>query len=280
MLMSQTSLREATDFEYLKGMASFGVTSFTQMIMQDLKEGDRNFFSLPRKSLTALLQLPFSLMEQLLLSAVPSESHDLLSYQANLLHELIVFYMDLYELFKKRGLEAGQLVSLNFFIETLILAGGSEAKSTQVVVLNISQDLPHCLQFISELISSVQGRIKGQDSFVQEQFQALASLFSRDIGAFLSDLGLDFLATFGSSSSSGKDNNQALQRDMRRIYAQYKARDSLMLESKKSIVYSLVLKTVMWMFKEMPDQRIMRIADASVGELQKELGAADEGKLK
>jgi hypothetical protein len=111
-------------------MASFGVTSFTQMIMQDLKEGDRNFLNLPRKSLTGLLQLPFSLMEQLLLTPVPSDSHDLLNYQANLLHELIVFYMDLYEIFKKRAYEAGQLVSLNFFIETMILAGGSEAKST------------------------------------------------------------------------------------------------------------------------------------------------------
>jgi hypothetical protein len=38
--------------------------------------------------------------------------------------------MDLYEIFKKRAYEAGQLVSLNFFIETMILAGGSEAKST------------------------------------------------------------------------------------------------------------------------------------------------------
>jgi hypothetical protein len=51
---------------------------------------------------------------------------------------------------------------------------------------------------------------------VQEQFQALTSLFSRDIGAFLSDLGLDFLATFGSSNGS-KDS--LLLRDMRKIYA-------------------------------------------------------------
>ncbi len=111
---------------------------------------------------------------------------------------------------------------------------------------------------------------------MQEQFQALASLFSRDIGAFLSDLGLDFLATFGSSNGS-KDS--LLMREMRKIYAQYKARDSLMLESKKSIVYSLVLKTVMWMYREMPDQRVMRVADATVGELQKEISAAEEGTL-
>ena len=111
---------------------------------------------------------------------------------------------------------------------------------------------------------------------MQEQFQALASLFSRDIGAFLSDLGLDFLATFGSSNGS-KDS--LLMREMRKIYAQYKARDSLMLESKKSIVYSLVLKTVMWMYREMPDQRVMRGADATVGELQKEMSAAEEGGL-
>ena len=78
---------------------------------------------------------------------------------------------------------------------------------------------------------------------MQEQFQALAQLFSRDLGSFLSDLGLDFLATFGSSK-----DNAALHKDMRKIYSQYKSRDSLMLESKKSIVYSLILKTVMWMF--------------------------------
>lgn len=40
-----------------------------------------------------------------------------------------------------------------------------------------------------------------------------------------------------------------------------------MLESKKSIVYSLVLKTAIWMFREMPDQQVMRIAEASVQEL-------------
>jgi hypothetical protein len=70
-----------------------------------------------------------------------------------------------------------------------------------------------------------------------------------------------------------------VQREMRKIYSQYKARDSLMLESKKSIVYSLVLKTIIWMFKEMPDQRIMRVADSTVSELQKELNAAEDGEL-
>ena len=113
---------------------------------------------------------------------------------------------------------------------------------------------------------------------MQEQFQALVSLFSRDIGAFMSDLGLDFLATFG-STSKGENSIQAVQREMRKIYSSYKARDSLMLESKKSIVYSLILKTIIYMFKEMPDQRIMRVADASVGELQKELVLAEDGQL-
>ena len=52
-----------------------------------------------------------------------------------------------------------------------------------------------------------------------------------------------------------------------------------MLESKKSIVYSLILKAVMWMYREMPDQRIMRTADATVGELQKELSSAEDGQI-
>lgn len=52
-----------------------------------------------------------------------------------------------------------------------------------------------------------------------------------------------------------------------------------MLESKKSIVYSLILKTVMWMYREMPDQRLMRTADATVGELHKELAGTEDGQL-
>ena len=55
-----------------------------------------------------------------------------------MLHELIEFYLDMNKLFKKNSSEQGQLVTLNFLIETLIVAGGSEAKVNQVVVLNIS----------------------------------------------------------------------------------------------------------------------------------------------
>ena len=55
MLMSQASLNQAADADYLKGMASFVVTNFTQTLLTDLLDGDRLLLSLPRKSLTALL---------------------------------------------------------------------------------------------------------------------------------------------------------------------------------------------------------------------------------
>ncbi len=98
--MSQTSLNQAADIDYLKGMASFGITNFTQVIMSDLSEGDRLLLGLPRKSLNALLQLPFSLMEQLLIA--PHGSVDHLSFQTKLLHELIDFYLDINKIFKKK----------------------------------------------------------------------------------------------------------------------------------------------------------------------------------
>ena len=44
-----------------------------------------------------------------------------------------------------------------------------------------------------------------------------------------------------------------------------------MLESKKSILYSLIMKTIMTMFQAMPDNKVMRVADATSHELVKEL---------
>lgn len=81
----------------------------------------------------------------------------------------------------------------------------------------------------------------------------------------LSDLGVEFLMTFGAS----KDPN--VVKEMRKLYNSYKQRDSLMIESKKSILYSLIMKTLMTMYQSLPDEKVIRIADATVIELQKEL---------
>lgn len=125
--------------------------------------------------------------------------------------------------------------------------------------------MPRAREFVQELIQSVSGRIKGQDSFVQEQFQCLLSLFTRDITCLLSDLGLDFLATFGAS------RDQNVVKEMRKLYVSYKLRDSMLLESKKSILYSLIMKVVVQMYSQMSDQQVMKVADASSAEMIKEL---------
>jgi hypothetical protein len=96
-----------------------------------------------------------------------------------------------------------------------------------------------------DLIQSVAGRIKGQDSVVQEQFQQLLSLFSRDIGTMLSEVGVEFLATFGCGLMSADSN---VQKDMRKLYVAYKQRDSLLFDSKKSTLYSMVLKTIIYIY--------------------------------
>ena len=72
------------------------------------------------------------------MTPAPSEDSGHFQFQTKMLHELIEFYLDMNKLFKKHSSEQGQLVTLNFLIETLIVAGGSEAKVNQVVVLNIS----------------------------------------------------------------------------------------------------------------------------------------------
>ena len=106
---------------------------------------------------------------------------------------------------------------------------------------------------------------------MNEQFQQLMSLFTRDTSCMLSDVGIEFLATFGSS------RDPAVQKEMRKMYISYKQRDSLLLESKKSILYSLILKTMTVIFQTLPDNKIMRIADATVGELEKELASTEDG---
>lgn len=127
-----------------------------------------------------------------------------------------------------------------------------------------------------DLIQSVAGRIKGQDSVVQEQFSLLLNLFSRDIGSMISDIGIEFLSAFGCGVMA-KDS--LVQKEMRKLYVGYKSRDSLLLESKKSILYSLVLKTVIHLSSTVTDAKTMRIADASIKDLKKEQAQSEDGTL-
>ena len=78
--MSQSSIKDAADSDYIKGMASFGVANFSQILLKDMTEGDRHLISLSRKSLTALLQVPFTLMEQLLLTPLQHFDHETLLF--------------------------------------------------------------------------------------------------------------------------------------------------------------------------------------------------------
>ena len=68
---------------------------------------------------------------------------DEISFQTKLLHGLIDFYLEINKTFKRKHQhEMGQLVSLNFLVETIILSGGSETSKgsgggASLVVLNM-----------------------------------------------------------------------------------------------------------------------------------------------
>jgi hypothetical protein len=59
----------------------------------------------------------------------------------------------------------------------------------------------------------------------------------------------------------------------------YKSRDNLMVESRKSILYSLILKTAIYMFSQMTDAKALRISEASLEDLKKERSSIEEGAL-
>ena len=63
----------------------------------------------------------------------------------------------------------------------------------------------------------------------------------------LSEVGIEFLATFGSSKDA------FVVKEMRKLYLSYKQRDSLLLESRKSILYSLILKTIITIYQQLSD---------------------------
>ena len=63
ILMAQMSLKESSgDPDYVRGMASYCVANFTQILLQEVKKLE----GLEPKQLSSLFQLPFTLMEQLL----------------------------------------------------------------------------------------------------------------------------------------------------------------------------------------------------------------------
>ena len=134
-------------------------------------------------------------------------------------------------------------------------------------------EIPRAKDFILSLIQSVAARIKGQDHTVQEQFQCLLALFTRDITTMMSEVGIEFLATFGAT----KDQN--VLKEMRKLYVSYKQRDTLLLESKKSILYSLIMKAIMAIWNQLPGEKVVRITDSTSHELFKELAQVEEGGL-
>lgn len=89
----------------------------------------------------------------------------------------------------------------------------------------------------------------------------------------LSDLGLEFLSTFGPS------RDPYVVKELKKLYVGYKQRDSLLVETKKSILYSMVMKTIMVIFTESSDEKVMRVGDATSAEVVKEMMAAEEGGL-
>lgn len=89
----------------------------------------------------------------------------------------------------------------------------------------------------------------------------------------LSELGVEFLAYFGAS------RDQNVLKEVKKLYVSYKQRDSILLETKKSILYSLIIKTVITIYSQMSDSQIMRIADSTVAELQKDMTSQEEGGL-
>jgi hypothetical protein len=98
-------------------------------------------------------------------------------------------------------------------------------------------------------------------------------LFGRDLTSLLSDLGLEFLSVFGPS------RDPYVVKELKRLYLGYKQRDSLLIDTKKSILYSMVMKTVMVIYTESSDEKVMRAADANTAEIVKEMMAAEDGGL-
>ena len=138
ILMAQMSLKDASgDPDYVRGMATYCVANFTSILLHEVKKLE----TLEPKHLSALLQLPFTLMEQLL-GTSDLDLPESLKFQNKMMHILIDFYLDLYVEFKKVKADEGLKVTLGFLTESLILAGGSEQAGSTLSLSLAHGDLP------------------------------------------------------------------------------------------------------------------------------------------
>jgi hypothetical protein len=134
--MAQVPLRDASgDPDYVRGMATYCVTNFTQILMQELSK----LTSLDSKHVTSLFQLPFTLMEQLLATKSDHETpSEHLKFQTKLMHILVDFNLDTYHEFKKLKSDDSMKVALGFLVEALILASGSEQPAGSTLSLSLA----------------------------------------------------------------------------------------------------------------------------------------------
>lgn len=96
-----------------------------------------------------------------------------------------------------------------------------------------------------------------------EQYQSLLSLFSRDLHCLLSEVGVEFVINFGVSKQAD------VIKEVRKLYMNYKQRDSIMPDSKKSIFYSFIQRCIITLF-QLPDAKVHRMLDQAPGDLQKD----------
>lgn len=89
------------------------------------------------------------------------------------------------------------------------------------------------------------------------------TLMIRDSQVMLSQLGVDFLISFGASSDAH------IMKEVRKLYIFYKQRDAL-IESKKSIFYSLIHKVLATLYQT-SDDKILRILDSTRTEIANQM---------
>ncbi|CDW82490.1 UNKNOWN [Stylonychia lemnae] len=254
VLMAQIQIKQIADTEYLKGMCSFSIINYTQMILDHYNI----MCHLSETQFNSMLQLPFTFIDQLL---GESQSHSqYIQYQQKMLHHLVDFYMDLHNQYKKE--QQLQIVILKYIVECLILASG-ENRSVKGNLVQGINDFPRVKDFINELIQNVSGRLKGNEYVVQEQFKILLSLFTRDFNCLISESGVEFLINFGTSK------DPQVSKEIRKLYYNYKQRDRL-LDTKKGIFYSFVLKIINSIYHQQ-DSKIYKLQEQAPGDIKKEM---------
>jgi hypothetical protein len=77
-----------------------------------------------------------------------------------------------------------------------------------------------------------------------------------DTQALMSPLGIEFLIMFGTIKE------QSILKDIRKLLYFYKSRDAIVPETKKSIFYQLMYKTIVTIYQSTED-KLLRILDQS-----------------